>query len=429
MDKKLKVPHVWALGVGIVLVGEFMGWNSSIKIGGTTGALIGIPIIALMYLMIVFMTSEMANIIPGSGGQYAMANHLLGPLGGFNVGLMMFMQYSMLEAADALVVGQLLKSIIPDVQVNPFLILTDLALTYVNYHGTYGTLTLNLVITVIAFAGVLILLFSTKFYSPHDSLIRLSEYSNGLPFGKLGIFAALQFSCWFFLGIEGTAMVTDECENPKKTLPLGAIIGLITLCIGGNATWFICSGMIPADKLSDSVYPLYESAVNTGKPVVAAILFVCTMLSCIASANGCISDSAKALYVMSRDGMLPELFGTTHPKFKSPYRALVCLTPVPIIFATTGMLDQIVSFSIFSALMVYTLTCIMMLRARKLYPLDIVKHGFVCPGHPVIEVICLILIVCALFGMFLNYSKSMFAVTIFYLVSSLWCIKRRDKFV
>ena len=139
MDKKLKVPHVWALGVGIVLVGEFMGWNSSIKIGGTTGALIGIPIIALMYLMIVFMTSEMANIIPGSGGQYAMANHLLGPLGGFNVGLMMFMQYSMLEAADALVVGQLLKSIIPDVQVIPFLILTVLALTYVNYHGTYGT--------------------------------------------------------------------------------------------------------------------------------------------------------------------------------------------------------------------------------------------------------------------------------------------------
>ena len=32
--------HVWALGVGIVLVGEFMGWNFSVGKGGALGSLI-----------------------------------------------------------------------------------------------------------------------------------------------------------------------------------------------------------------------------------------------------------------------------------------------------------------------------------------------------------------------------------------------------
>jgi hypothetical protein len=31
--------HVWGLGVGIVLVGEFMGWNYGVGKGGAFGAL------------------------------------------------------------------------------------------------------------------------------------------------------------------------------------------------------------------------------------------------------------------------------------------------------------------------------------------------------------------------------------------------------
>ena len=32
--------HVWALGVGIVLVGEFMGWNFTVAKGGVFGGLV-----------------------------------------------------------------------------------------------------------------------------------------------------------------------------------------------------------------------------------------------------------------------------------------------------------------------------------------------------------------------------------------------------
>ena len=52
------------------------------------------------------------------------------------------------------------------------------------------------------------------------------------------------------------------------------IVGLATLLIGGTVTWFVCSGLIPAGELGDSVYPLYEAALATGKLFVAVALFV-----------------------------------------------------------------------------------------------------------------------------------------------------------
>lgn len=426
MNKKLGPIHVWALGVGIVLVGEFMGWNMTIKLGGSYAALIGLPVIALMYAMIVSMTTEMALAMPEAGGQYTMAKCLLGPLAAFNIGLMMVLEYAMLEAADALVVGQLLQTLNPDINPLPFLLLTLLALTYLNYHGAYASLTLNFFITAFAFCCVILLLFSTNFYNPQTTLIRLKELTDGIPLGTLGVFAALQFSCWFFLGIEGTAMSVDECRNPKRTLPLGALVGLATLIIGGTVTWFVCSGLIEAGTLGDSVYPLFDAAMATGKLFVVIAMFIGTMMACLASANGCINDASRAWSVLSRDGLLPDVFARMHPKYNSPYRALLFLVPISIVFALTGMLDYIVTFSIFSALMVYLLTCIMMLRFRRLYPLGSIRRGFTAPLHPLPAVLTLVLITATLFGMYLNYWKSMVAATLFYLISSLWFMKRRS---
>lgn len=429
MSKKLGPIHVWALGVGIVLVGEFMGWNMTVKLGGSYASLIGMWIIAIMYSMIVSMTNEMAAVMPEAGGQYTMAKCLLGPLAAFNIGLMMVLEYAMLEAADALVVGQLLQTLNPNIQTLPFLLLTLLALTYLNYHGAYASLTLNFFITAFAFCCVIVLLFATNFYDPQATLLQLKELTNGIPFGLLGVFAALQFSCWFFLGIEGTAMTADECRSPHRSLPVGAMVGLSTLLIGGTVTWFVCSGLIDAHTLGDSVYPLFDAAVATGKLFVVIALFIGTMLACLASANGCINDASRAWSVLSRDGLLPDAFAKIHPKYGSPYRALLFLVPISIVFALTGMLDYIVTFSIFSALMVYLLTAIMMLRFRKKYPLGSIERGYTSPLHPLPALLTIALIGCTLFGMYLNYWKSMVAATLFYLLSSIWFIKRRSRHV
>lgn len=127
--------HIWALGVGIVLVGEFMGWNFTIAKGGSLGSIIACWVIGILYISLVMINTEIGSVIPEAGGQYAMAKYLLGPLAAFNIGLMLVFEYVMLEAADALVVGQILQSLHPDVQALPYIILSLLLLTYLNYRG------------------------------------------------------------------------------------------------------------------------------------------------------------------------------------------------------------------------------------------------------------------------------------------------------
>jgi ethanolamine permease len=79
--------HVWALGVGIVLVGEFMGWNFSVAKGGALGSLIACWIIGLLYTCVAMIDSEVTSTVAAAGGQYAQAKHIIGPLMAFNVGL------------------------------------------------------------------------------------------------------------------------------------------------------------------------------------------------------------------------------------------------------------------------------------------------------------------------------------------------------
>lgn len=421
--------HVWALGVGIVLVGEFMGWNLAIKQGGSLAALIGMWVMAMMYAGQVMMVSEMSTVMPEAGGQYTMAKYLLGPLAAFNVGLMQVFEYAMLEAGDVIVVGQLLQSLDPGIQVLPFTILTLLVLAYINYRGAEASLSLNFVITAVAFSSIIILLCATNCFDPQETLIDLKTLTNGLPYGTLGVMAAIGYSCWFFLGIEGTAMAADECRSPNRSVPLGSMVGLATLLIGGTVTWFVCSGLIPADALGDSVYPLYEAALATGKLFVAVALFVGSILACLASANGCINDASHAWAALSRDTLLPNVFAKKHPKYGSNYRAIIFLLPISLAFAMTGLLDQVVTFSIFSALMVYLLTCLMMLRFRRMYPMGTVKRSFVAPLFPVVPIVAAVIVLCGIFGLHLNYGINLISGAIFYLLASIWFLKRRAQFI
>ncbi len=428
MLKTLGPLHIWALGVGIVLVGQFMGWNYTIAKGGSLGSIISCWVIGILFISLIMVNTEMGSVIPEAGGQYAMAKYLLGPLASFNVGLMIVFEYVMLEAADSLVVGQLLQTLSPDVQPLPYIVLSLLALTYLNYKGAHATLNLNIVLTAFAFISIIVLLFSTRFYSG-SSMLNLPSLTNGLPFGLLGIIGALQFGCWFYMGIEGTALAAEECRSTSRALPVGAITGMLTLIVGATITWFVSSGLVPADILKASVFPLYDAAIATKAYPVIIILFMGTIISCLASANGCIADSSRAWFSMSRDTLIPGTFSALHPKYKTPYRAIIFLLPISIAFGFTGLLDQVITFSILSALLVYIITACMMIKFRKMYPLGSIKRGYTAPWHPLPAIIVIILAAATLTGMYFGYWINILSCFIFYFIASIWFIFHRSKFL
>src|SRR6478735_726829 len=205
--KVLGPAHIWALGVGIVLVGEFMGWNYAVGKGGAFGALIACFVIGLLYTCVAKIDSEITSTVASAGGQYAQAKHTIGPLMAFNVGLFMVLTYTMLNAGDILVAGQLVQigaqQLGHDIPWQPFTVLFLALLTLLNYRGVLATLTVNFVITAAAFLSIIILFIGVKPWAPGEVLLH-HDLLTALPYGWIGVIAGLHFNRWFYLGIAGT---------------------------------------------------------------------------------------------------------------------------------------------------------------------------------------------------------------------------------
>lgn len=435
LRKVLGPVHVWALGVGIVLVGEFTGWNFSLAKGGAWGALIACWYIGLLYTCVAMIDSEVTSTVAAAGGQYTQAKHIIGPLMAFNVGLYLVMAYTMLEASNAIVAGDLIKSFAgeagyADLDVKPFIVFTIAVLAWLNYRGVYATLTVNFVITAVAFASIVVLFFSVSPTQPGRVLLH-KELFTDLPYGWIGALGALQFGMWYYLGIEGTCQAAEEVRSAGRSIPLGTMSGMITLLVAASITWYVASGLMPWLYLGQAYTPLYDAAKLTGGGALQAIMFVGTLFAALASANGCINDASRSWFSMGRDRYMPEWFGAVHPRFRTPYRAIIFLIPIAVVFALLfyTRLDLVIGFSILSGLLGYTFMSFNMMRFRKLWPLGSIHRGYVHPFHPWTAIILLLLCAAVYFATYLGYSDMLLSIMAFYILASLWFAFHRYKYV
>ncbi len=426
--------HVWALGVGIVLVGEYMGWNFAVGKGGLIAALIACWFAGLLYTCVAMIDSEVTSTVAAAGGQYAQAKHIIGPLMAFNVGLFLVLAYTMLEAANAITLGYLVQTVgtmagFEGVHDKPFIVLTVMFLAWLNYRGVYATLTFNLVITAIAFIAILILFFAinTLYFEKHDLAGMVNN--NVLPYGWIGVLASMHFGMWYYLGIEGTTQAAEEVRSPARALPLGTMTGIITLLIAATMTWYICAGLMPWEYLGQAVTPLFDAARLTDSMFLMTLLFIGTIFSTLASANGCINDASRAWFSMGRDRYLPTWFGAVHPKYRTPFRSIIFLVPLALVFALGAPLDQVITFSILSGLLEYTFMTFNVIMFRNKWPLDTIKRGYVHPMHPLPALVLLLLCSVTFVAVFLGYGTQLVAMMTFYIVVSLWFAFHRYKFV
>ncbi|WP_284165200.1 amino acid permease [Frigidibacter sp. SD6-1] len=432
--------HVWALGVGIVLVGEYMGWNFAVGKGGAYAALIACWFAGILYTCVAMIDSEVTSTVAAAGGQYTQAKHIVGPLMAFNVGLYLVFAYTMLEAANAITAGYLISVVAGmtgyagELDQRPFIILVIMFLAWLNYRGVLATLTFNLVITAIAFIAILVLFLSTSGVlgggiMQHAALFEGHE----MPYGWIGVLAAMHFGLWYYLGIEGTTQAAEEVRSPARALPFGTLAGIMTLLIAATLTWYVCSGVLPWEFLGDgvngSVAPLFDTARLSGSNGLIWLLGFGTLFATLASANGCINDASRAWFAMGRDKYLPGWFGAVHPRYRTPYRSIIFLVPIALIFALGAPLDQVITFSILSGLLEYTFMPLNIIMFRRKWPLNSIKRGYEHPFHPLPAVTLLALCALTFFAVFLGYGTQLVAMIGFYIVVSLWFHFWRYRFV
>jgi ethanolamine permease len=210
-----------------------------------------------------------------------------------------------------------------------------------------------------------------------------------------GVFAALPFAVWLYLGIEGVAMVAEEVHDPQRTIPKGYIWGIITLVFLAVGVMFFSGGITDWRKLSSIDYPLPESiSIVLGKTNSWTKFFAgIGLFGLIASFHGLIIGYSRQIYALARSGFLPSFLATVNKRFRTPNRALIAGGVVGLISLFTGTTDKVIILSALGAVFMYCISMISLLVWKKK---QVTKTpGFKTPLYPYFPIIAMVLsVVC-----------------------------------
>jgi ethanolamine permease len=397
LQRKLGPVMLWGLGVGYVISGMYFGWNLGLEQGGTLGLAIATFFIIIMYLAFTFSYTELACAIPKAGGAFDYSYKALGKHWGFLGGMSQNIEFVFAPPAIAFAIGAYLNIFLPSVPIVLIAIVCYVIFTGINIYGVQAAASFELLITVIAVAGLIIFTGSVASDFEFKNLA-----ANALPNGWGGVFAAIPFAIWFFLAIEGVANVAEETINPQKNVLIGfgsAILTLVVLCVftfamsvgvaGWEAIVFTPGNNVP----SDSPLPLaMMHSVGTSHILYNAVSFI-GLFGLVASFHGIILAAGRSTFEFGRVRFAPPVLGKIHPKFKTPANALVLNMFIGIAALLTGKTSEIITIACFGALNLYIISMVSLIVLRRREPN--LERPFKVPFYPLTPFVALAIAVVA----------------------------------
>jgi ethanolamine permease len=392
---------LWGLGVGYVISGMYFGWNLGLPAGGTLGLAIATFFIIILYVCFTFSYAELACAIPKAGGVFDYAARAMGKHIGFIAGVAQMIEFVFAPPAIAAAIGAYFHIFFPQFSVTSIAVTAYLLFTALNVYGVKAAAVFELVITI--FAVFELLLFS-GITLPHFQWQNLAQ--NAFPHGWMGVWAAIPFAIWFFLGLEGVANVAEETVNPQRNILKGfgaALLTLIILCVlvfvssVGVGGWEKVVFPAAGAEASDSPLPLALSQITGSSGWLYHLLITIGLMGLVASFHGLILAAGRATYEFGRAGCIPAVFGKVHSRFKTPASALLLNMCIGIIALFTGKTGDIITIACFGAILLYIFGALSVLILRKKEPE--MKRPFKVPFYPWFPLTALVIAVVSLIAM------------------------------
>lgn len=146
-----------------------------------------------------------------------------------------------------------------------------------------------------------------------------------------GLGIAVIYAFDSLLGVEGTAIYQEEAKDRDRTVPRATYISILAIgffyvltgwClvigIGGNNTVSEVAGSDPGRFLvGQTKYFMGDAA--------AISLSWLVVTSAFAASLALFNNAARYVFALARDGVLPPSLAQTHPKHRSPHRAVIVL--------------------------------------------------------------------------------------------------------
>ncbi|TGK51701.1 ethanolamine permease [Leptospira kanakyensis] len=388
MHKVLHSVHLWGIAVGLVISGDYFGWNFGWSKASFWEFSFAVVWIATFYVLFALCFTELAASIPQSGGPSAYAKRALGDLFGLVTGYLVLVEFLLAPPAIASALGGYIHFLFPVIPEFGAGIVMFCLLLLINLTGIKQTARFELFVTLVAVCG---LLFYLGFLVPHVSFDRIPKFPETTSISWGSVFLSIPFAIWFFLAVEGVALASEEVRNPARDIPIGYTAGIFTLlCLAGLIFVFTAS-VVDIKEISELDYPLsYVLQKLYGKDQVWPFVFTFIgLFGLVASLFGIILGNSRLVYAMAKEGYLPNYLSKLNKGSSVPGNAVLSGGTLGIFCMCFLDTAELITISALGACGMYLLSLVSYFVLRKKEPN--MPRPYKAPLYPILPGIALVL--------------------------------------
>ncbi len=405
LKKPLGVRHIWALGVGAVITGEYFGWNGGLGVAGPLGMLLASLFVCALYMTWVLALSELAVAMPFAGGPLAYGRRAAGPWLGFLMGWSMFLECLFATIGTAIATGGyvffILTLLFDDIDkqtaTTAAALITVALFALVQWLGAREQARVMAWMTYGAIVGLV------WFWIACLPGVRLERILTDplLPHGWDGVARAIPFAIWWLVIIETVALAAEEAHTPQRTIPRGLVLAQLTLIALVVLTWFFAAAAgsdYRETGREDNSFPLpfvYRQVWSGPQHLPHLLAFsVVALCGMVASYNGMLYAVSRQSFALGRAGYLPRPLGHVHTGRRTPDVSILFWTVVVAGFVAwshfneTLIMDAVLICNL-TALVWYVLAivCLFVLRLREPH----MPRPYRVPLYPYLPALVLVL--------------------------------------
>lgn len=343
--------------------------------------------------------AEFAAMVPVAGSAYTYGYAALGEIWAWIIGWDLILEYAVAIAAVAIGWSGYIVNLLSAIGIN-------LPKQIINAPGVNGgVINLPAILIIAVITGLLIigvkesttvnnimvgikLIVVLLFIIIGVTHVKPSNWTPFMPYGWKGVFQGASIIFFAYIGFDAVSTAAEEVKNPQKDLPRGIILSLIICTILYIVVSAILTGMVPYIQFKETSAPvafaLQQIGINWGSALVS-VGAVCGITSVLLVM---MFGQTRVFFAMSRDGLLPKVFGEVHSKFRTPVKSTVLVGIVTALmagFTPIGIVAELTNIGTLAAFMIVSAAVIVLRKKRP----DL-KRSFKCPMVPAVPMMAIL---------------------------------------
>ena len=389
LERVLGTPALFATAYGNV------GSSIYYALGVTAAIALGLTPLVFVISGVIFACTaatyaEGTVMFPEAGGSSSFARHAFNELVSFGAAWAQMLNYIITIAISAFFVPHYLSIFAEPLRTNPWDIIVGIGIVIllvgINIVGVQEAAALNVLLAVVDFATqlLLVLLGFVLVFSPHTLHANIhwgiaptwSNFALAVPVAMIA-----------YTGIETVSNLAEEARDPRRSIPASIrlvaiavfaiyftlpLVALSALPVYQNAAGdYVTKLGLPPDQggyINDPVLGLVDNLGLHGVPLHATQIYVGVLAATILfiAANAGVIGASRITYSMSSYRQLPEVFRRLHPRFKTPWLALIVFAGVfACLFMLPGNVDFIGRMYAFGAMLSFTIAHFSVIQMRR----------------------------------------------------------------